>query len=448
MQAYRLPQTRAYNKALRRLLPGASHSNFRDRSRTEPIRFREGRGARLIDIDGNDYVDLNCQYGALLLGHGDRRLADALHAQIDRLIATTSADLELEAADKIRACFPGMEMMRFAVSGTDAALNAIRLARAFTGRRRVLRFAGHYHGSADAIMGGRAGHGDDAEPEPFAGDFYDTDGRDFAVVRQASFLLPWNDPDRLERVMRRHGDEVAAVLMEPYCINGGGFAPDPAFLDRARTLCDHHGTLLVFDEIITGLRMGLGGAQGALGLRPDLTLIGKALGGGVPIAVFGGRADVMRLLEQRKVVHGGTFNGHPMALAAASRTIDVLRDTPDYAVTMGEWKRRIEALFLDAAARHGFPVHFRGPPTIGVFHFGAPRADFGAYQTMDQAMKTAILANALASFGILVCPASRLYLTLAFGEADFARLAERLDPAFAQARRSLDLLSGERRAAE
>jgi glutamate-1-semialdehyde 2,1-aminomutase len=436
MGTYDLTGSKAYNAELKKILPGAVHHNFKDFSRAEPIRFHRGSGSRIWDIDGNEYLDLSCQFGAMILGHGDSEFTAALHSQVDRLINTTSADLELGVAEAVQDCCAGMEQLRFGVTGTEAVLNALRLARAHTGRRKFVRFEGHYHGNADPIMGGRAGAG--ARPEQFAGDPFDTGGRDFAIVAEHSYLLPWNDAAALEAILADETNDIAAVLMEPACINGGGIVADPGFLCAARELCDRFGIVLLFDEIITGFRQSFG-APSWSGVTPDLRVLGKALGNGVPISVFGGRREIMRHIERRKVVHGGTFNGHPLGLAAAKATLSVLNTAGDSSYAgMVVMAAKIRTLISDYAARHGIDLHFRGTDKITILHVGLPPESVHEYRQIDRMISTSIVVGALARYGVLACPPSRLYLNMSFKAADLAFLESRLDDAMADARALLD----------
>jgi glutamate-1-semialdehyde 2,1-aminomutase len=434
MDPYDLTRTLAYNARLRDLVPGAVHSNFRSFERDEPVRFVAGRGSRLTDLDGNEYLDLSAQFGAMILGHADPRFAAALARQLARTANVTAGDQEVAVAERLAALFPSLERVRFGLSGSEVVQNVVRLARAATGRRRVVRFEGHFHGSGDALMGGRAGDPANPVPAPFKGDPYDTEGRDFALLERDSFLLPWNRVDVVEELVARAGDDIAAILTEPIAVNGGGLEPEPGYLARLRELCDRHGIVLVFDEVITGCRVGPGGAQAALGVRPDLTILGKALSNGVPISAFGGRRDIMDLYAERRLVHGGTYNGHPLGLAAIAATLDRLAEDGGAAWRhMADMLARIEALMLAHAERREIPLHFRGPATIGVFHGLAERGGFRDYFDVQTLTVTTHLARTLGRYGVLVCPTSRLYPNLALAEADLDFLDARVAAAWDEA---------------
>jgi glutamate-1-semialdehyde 2,1-aminomutase len=420
-----------FNKNLRQYLPGAANFNFRELAPSNPIRFSHGKGSRIWDLDGNEYVDLSCQFGAMILGHCDRQFNEALRVQIDRVINANNTDLELEVASRLGRLCTGMEKMRFSVTGTEAVMNALRLARAFAERPKFVRFEGHYHGHADHLIGGKAGG--DGVPQQFAGDPFDTAGRTFERLQDESFVLPWNDIPRFEDLLSKHGDEIAAVIMEPACINGGGVLLDECFVKFVRGLCTDRGIVLIFDEIITGFRQYLG-TRDWFGVLPDLRVIGKALGNGIPVSVFGGRAEILDLLERRKVVHGGTFNGHPLGLAAALATLKHLEKAGDEAYAkMAEHANAIKQLFANHAIDCGLQLHFLGTDKIIVLHAGsaAPKAE--DYRRTDRMIETSILSNALAKHGVLTCPPSRLYLNLSFGADDLELLNSRLPAAFTSA---------------
>src|SRR5262249_55737385 len=270
-----------------------------------------------------DYVDLVMGFGPNSLGHSPRVVMDAVREQLDRGTSLAiGTPLEVELARTIARLVPSMEQMRFVVSGTEATLMALRTARAFTGRTRVARFEGHYHGQHDAALASVA-HvaGPEDRPEPVA----DGAGIPQAVLDDV-VVLPWNDIDQVAPVVREHAADLAAVILEPVPFsNIGGVEPDPEFLRALRELTGQYGTLLVFDEVITGFRLGLGGAAAHFGVRPDLHVFGKAVGGGLPVGVFGGRRDVMEAVVRPKpndphahetIFQSGTFSGAPPAMAA------------------------------------------------------------------------------------------------------------------------------------
>jgi glutamate-1-semialdehyde 2,1-aminomutase len=233
--------------------------------------------------------------------------------------------LEIELAKKLVEYVPSAEKVRYLLSGTEAIQLTIRLARAYTGRNLFIRFDGHYHGWLDNVLGGNVSTTIDPPPYGYEKpeDIFKTFGRDTQALKQ-SFKIPWNDIDFLEKLLDRYGRDVALIIMEPVNCNGGNCWPKPGYLERVRELCDRYGIVLVFDEIITGFRMGLGGAQKLLGVVPDLTTFGKGIAAGMPFSVVAGKSKLMDLLAERKVVGAGTFNGYPLGVAAAIATIKIL----------------------------------------------------------------------------------------------------------------------------
>ncbi len=318
-----------------KVTPG-SQSNLRLPSYLEPRFIVKGEGAHLWDADGKEYVDFSSGHGPGILGYSNQELIKTLKNQLDTLyfLATLSGQnpLEVELAEKFVKHVPCCDMVRFVVTGTDTDQLVIRLARAYTKRNIFIRFEGHYHGWLDNVLGGivddaaiAAGKPPYAVESDTARDWasYGTEGRDPDVLHQ-SFKLPWNDIEVLERVLEKYGEQIALIIMEIYDSNGGNCPPRPGYLERVRELCDKYGILLCFDEVITGWRVGLSGAQGEVGVTPDIACFGKAMAAGLPMGAVAGRRDIMNLLAERKVVGAGTFNGNPLCLAASLATIKIL----------------------------------------------------------------------------------------------------------------------------
>lgn len=339
------------------LMPGP-HSNLPGYELLDPIWLTHGRGARVWDVDGNEFLDYMCGLGAGMLGYGNEVLLDAVRQQLERmphLDAARRHPAEIDLAGKIVKHVPAAEKVRYLLSGTEAVQLVLRLARAYTGRDLFIRFDGHYHGWLDNVFGGSV----DPNPEgpPYAiyrkGDLFQSQGRDAASERQ-SFKLPWNDIAALESTLERYGDRVALVLMEAINANGGSCYPRPGYLERVRELCDQHGVVLCIDEIITGFRTGLGGAHGLLGVTPDLATFGKGLGGGIPIAAVAGRAEIMDLCADRTVIGAGTFNGYPMGVAAALATVSYLeRDGGRFYREVETVQQRLMDGLAELLGRHG-----------------------------------------------------------------------------------------------
>ena len=296
----------------RKILPGGVDSPVRAFTAVggDPIFVRAGRGARLEDVDGNSYIDYVMSWGPLIHGHAPRGLLKVL-ADTARRGTSYGAPTELEVTlgEKVRALMPSMERVRFVSSGTEAAMSAIRLARAATGRDRIIKFEGCYHGHADPFLV-KAGSGATTLGAPTSP----------GVPRKAvqhTLLATYNDLSSCERLCETNRNLVAALIVEPVAGNMGVVPPEPGFLAGLRELCDRNGVLLIFDEVISGFRVGPGGAQQVYGVKPDLTCLGKIIGGGLPVGAYGGRADLMEYVSPAGPVYqAGTLSGNPLAMAA------------------------------------------------------------------------------------------------------------------------------------
>ncbi|HYL75494.1 MAG TPA: glutamate-1-semialdehyde 2,1-aminomutase [Bryobacteraceae bacterium] len=307
------------------LIPGGVNSPvraFRSVGGTPPFIAR-GEGSKIYDVDGNEYIDYVLSWGPLILGHRPQCVIDALREVLE--IGTSfgaPTEREVELAALIRECVPSVEMVRLVSSGTEATMSALRVARGFTGRDLTIKFEGCYHGHVDSLLV-KAGSGmatlgisDTAGvPESFAA---------------TTIALPFNSIEAVEIAFRKRGDKIAAVIVEPVVGNMGCVPPLPGFLEALRSLTTKHGALLIFDEVMTGFRLALGGAQQLYGIKPDLTTMGKIIGGGLPLAAYGGRADVMsKVAPLGPIYQAGTLSGNPMAVAAGIAALSYLRTHPE-----------------------------------------------------------------------------------------------------------------------
>ncbi len=309
---------------LSRVLAGGVGSNDRGLVHPHPVLMDRGSGSHLIDVDGNEYVDYLLGYGPLVLGHAHPRLVEAVSAQLARgSMYGVGHRLELEAAELLAATVPSIEMVRFSQSGTEATLAAMRLARAATGRRLVVKFEGHYHGWLDQVAVSYAPEEGEAGPADAPSVTGMSQGQSPSALDEVA-VLGWNDLEAVKKLFAERGDEIAAVLTEPIMCNFGVIDPLPGYLEGLRDLCHENESLLVFDEVQTGFRVALGGAQELLGVTPDITCLGKALSGGFPVSAIGGRADIMELIADKRVFHAGTYNSNPVSLAAIPVVIDEL----------------------------------------------------------------------------------------------------------------------------
>lgn len=311
-------------KAASRYIPGGVNSNFRAGISPTPLVIEKGEGAYLTDADGNQLVDYYLGMGAILLGHNPKVVVDAIKEQLERgIIYAAQCEIEYKAAELFCKMIPCAERVRFNSSGSEAVQAVFRLARAATGRPTIVKFEGHYHGWFDNITWstapGPAEYGSEDEPPHVSG----TPG--MAPHSDAGLdVVVWNDLERLrKRLMRR---DVAAVIMEPAMCNTSAIHPAPGYLEGVRNLCDETGTILIFDEVITGFRVAPGGVQSVVKVTPDMAVFGKAIANGMPVAAFAGKAEIMDLVVTKKVLHGGTYNAHPLSMAALVATLETIAD--------------------------------------------------------------------------------------------------------------------------
>ena len=342
---------KAFNRA-KQLIPGGVNSPARAFGAVggEPIFFQSGQGAQLTDIDGRTYLDYIGSWGPMILGHRHPRVVAAIENALSRGTsygAPTEAESGL--AEQIIEAVPSIEKVRMVSSGTEAAMSAVRLARGATGREVIIKFAGNYHGHADSLLvsagSAAATLGVPDSPGVTAGTAKDT------------LVLEYNDTEALERVFEERGDKIAALLMEPVVGNMGLVEPSREFLQTARTITEKHGAILVFDEVMTGFRLAFGGAQELYGVTPDITTLGKIVGGGLPLGAYGGKGDIMnQVLPAGKVFQAGTLSGNPLAVAAGAATLAELKDHPPYKALDHNGKI-LEEGFRNAAAEAGIPCH-------------------------------------------------------------------------------------------
>jgi glutamate-1-semialdehyde 2,1-aminomutase len=305
-----------YERALEVLVDGvASPSRGTVNYRPYPLFMARGEGGEIVDADGNRYVDLMLAYGALPHGHAHPRLVRAAQEAVERsALLATATEIEIEVAERLAEMVPGAERIRFANTGTEACMAALRLVRGHTGRPKVLKFEGHYHGWSDGVSLGS---------NPGALDRLDSEGVPAPAVGDL-VLCPWNDLDAAAAALDAHRGEVAAIVTEPVMANMGVIPPRPGYLEGLRALADEHGALLWLDETVTGFRLALGGAQERFGVRADLVTFGKALGAGFPVAALAGRAEVLDALAGGGILHYGTQNANPALLAVVRESLDML----------------------------------------------------------------------------------------------------------------------------
>jgi len=364
----------------RRAIPGGVNSPVRAFGAvggTPPFAVR-GEGAYLIDADGNRYVDLVQSWGALLFGHARREIVEAAIAAAAKGTSFGApTELEVELAERITAAMPAVEMVRLVSSGTEAAMSAIRLARGVTDRELILKFDGCYHGHSDALLAKGAGSGVATLGIPGSPGVTEGAARDTLTV-------PFNDLDAVHATLAERGDEIAAVIVEPVAANMGVVPPEPGFLAGLRELCSDHGALLVFDEVITGFRIAIGGAQAVYAVAPDLTVLGKVMGGGFPCAAFGGRRDVMeRLAPVGPVYQAGTLSGNPVAVAAGIAALDLARELDPYPALRAAGETIVDGLAKAFADRGVAGTINHAGSMFSVFFAEGPVRDFAGVNAAD-----------------------------------------------------------------
>ncbi len=366
-----------------------------------------GAGAHLWDIDGNEYLDYLLALGPMIHGHAHpeitERVTRAIH-EIGTMFALPY-EMETEAARKIVAAVPSVELVRFGNSGTEVVLHATRLARAFTGRDVIVRFEGQYHGWADQLEWSHhpdlAAAGPREHPRALPG----TPGIP-EVIGQTLAVLPWNDQSAVERLVAERGHEIAAILTEPIMGNTGVIPPQPGYLAFLREITAAHGIVLIFDEVITGFRVALGGAQALYGVTPDLTTMAKALGGGFPVAALGGRRDIMDQVSDGAVLHAGTYNANAVAIAAASASLDVLA-RPGTHERLFDLSGRLMAGIAGIFERAGVPVQVQGVGPMFQFWFSeTPIVDYRDAAAHLNSPKYAAIALELHRRGVMVHPSN------------------------------------------
>jgi glutamate-1-semialdehyde 2,1-aminomutase len=375
MKAYDTPKSDEMAEMGRQLIPAASMSNWRRAVDYHPVYMSHGVGARVYDIDGNEYIDYSLSYGPAVLGHSNEHLQEALIRQVKRLHTSNVNDLEVAAARKVSDHIESAELVRFACTGTEANRGALRIARGYTGRDKYVRFNGHYHGGIDHMLGGLVK--DEENPVPTPGElendqysqFANTLGR-FSGAFNQCYMIEWNDLPALEQLFERYAEDIAAIILEPVMINNFGCRPEPGYLEGVRDLCTKFGVVLIFDEVLTGFRIGLKGAQGHFGVTPDITTLAKALGGGFPVSSTSGKKVFMDTLTRADTIQGGTYNGHPLAMASVIAAIEEYeKDDGAAYVHIEKLGNALKKGLEQIAEEHGQPLLLQGFPGAWVSSF-------------------------------------------------------------------------------
>lgn len=415
------------------VIPGGVAANIKYFA-PHPIVMEKGEGSHLWDVDGNEYIDYLLCYGALILGHGHPKINEAVQHQlvdVGTSVFGTPHDLELKMAQKLVSLFPSMDMVRYTNSGLEATLLAIRIAQAYTGKTKIGKFEGHYHGGYDQVLLSvnpelqKAGAAHQPNPVP------DSHGIPEYYVEN-TIIIPFNDLAQTEQVLKKHHRDLAAVILEP--VQGGYIPMDKNYAQGLRDLTKKYGVLLIFDEVKTGFRLILGGAQSFYQVEPDLTALGKVLGGGFPVGAVGGKRNIMELLspdqgrdiltagkidegKKKGVFHSGTYNGHPVVLAAGMATIEVLSEAnvmENLIKNTNMLRRKLE----DVYKKHGIPMQTLGMGSIfNIVLSEKPISNYRDLQQVDMSLRKKIDYELLRQ-GVYTKPLNRYSMSTAHTEDD------------------------------
>ncbi|MGP1575692.1 glutamate-1-semialdehyde 2,1-aminomutase [Selenomonas sp.] len=428
----------AFNEA-KNLMPGGVNSPVRSYQNVDcnPPFIARGEGAHIFDIDGNEYIDYVLSWGPLVAGHAHPAVVSAL---ADAAARGTSygapTTLESDLVRLVQQAYPSMQLVRMVNSGTEATMSALRLARGFTGRSKIVKFVGCYHGHSDSLLvdagSGLATFGVPSSPGVTEG------------VAKDTITVPFNDTDAITRVMEKHGKDIACIIVEPVAGNMGCVLPENGYLDTLRALTEKHGALLIFDEVMCGFRASLGGAQAAYGITPDLTCLGKIIGGGLPCAAYGGRRDIMeQIAPAGPVYQAGTLSGNPLAMTAGIETLKIILKEPEpgeadasRALTL---KTKKLVLGMETAAREAgvkIQAHQAGS-MFSIFFSENAVKDYAASAACDQeAFK--VWFRAMLEQGVYLAPSQfeTLFLSLAHTDEDIDRTIAASEKAFAQVKKA------------
>jgi len=415
--------------AARRHIPGGVNSPVRAFRSVggDPIFFERAAGPYLFDADGNRYLDYVGSWGPMILGHAHPQVLKAVTKRLRKgLSFGAPTEPETRMADRLCALIPSMDLVRMVSSGTEATMSAIRLARGHTGRDKLVKFEGCYHGHSDSLLV-KAGSGALTLGEPRSPGVP-------AALAELTVTLDYNDLDQVRDTFARIGEEIACIIVEPVAGNMGCIPPEPGFLEGLRALCDRYGGLLIFDEVMTGFRVALGGAQARYGVTPDLTTLGKIIGGGMPVGAFGGRRDIMeKLSPSGPVYQAGTLSGNPVAMAAGLETLELTGKPGFYQDLEAKTERLVTGLEARAAAA-GVPLTTnRVGAMFGLFFTAAERVtDFAGATACNQDQFRAFF-HAMLERGIYLAPSAfeAGFLSAAHGEEDIADTLRAAAEAFA-----------------
>lgn len=399
------------NSELSQVLPGSIHYNFNFPWDLPTPHFEDGKGHFLIDADGNQYLDFFSKFGANILGHKNKEYTEKISKFILNDVTSVNhfGDQELEAVRKISSVLPIEDaQFRFCLSGTEAVLNAIRLARAYTGKNKIARFHGHYHGGADSILGGISFVDDGYVPREMDNDPRGTSGRSRSAFSD-TILIAWNDIGLLQEILEANKDDIAGIIMEPICINGGGISASSEYFKSIKDLSKKYGFLVIYDEVITGFRLNYGSVYKQTEIEPDIWIFGKAIAGGsLPVSCLGASKSIMSHYTEKRVTHSGTFNGYPIGLYALSVTLDILSRENVYEKAIN-YSKEIKNLINNAAQDLELDIVVQGPPMAMVIHASEKEIQSTNEWTKEIKAKEEIIRDAFLKEGVLLAPPCRIY---------------------------------------
>lgn len=436
---YTFPRSEALFQRAKNSIASGVSSGIRKLEAPVPLYFTHGRGPRLFDVDGHDYIDFQIGQGAILYGHAPEGMATALAAQAHRGTHwAAQSELEIEVAERLQAMIPSAELVRFNNSATEVVSAAFRLARAHTGRPLILRFEGHYHGWGDEGLVGFAPPPDRWGEDENPARLHPSQGV-IPEVLEHFVVAQWNDPAHLRRRVAEYKGQIAAIVFEPVLCNTCCIEAATELVRTIRELCDQEGMLMIADETITGFRFGAGCAQGHYGFKPDLTILGKAIGGGTPFAALAGTRAAMAKIVSGEVVHAGTLNGNPLCLAASKWCLDYVRDLgPAHPANIQALGRELMQGLVELARRYNVPLRPQGPGLV--FHSvmlkpGAdegPIRDYRDYVRRHDAPRWAHLRRCLLEEGVRAIERGLWFVSLAHDQGEIRAALARAEGAFAR----------------